>query len=1004
MITRRIAKNGMKGRKKTTILLVFVLSFTFLFLVAAMLLETSMSETKRHQREQLYGSWQAAYLEADEETKDELLQEDVISKAAVSEILGTDDTVGTIGTASDALFEIGNLVLQEGNLPVEPNEIVIEASVADALGLEQPVGEEIAINIKNSLVAEDMGTYLSAQYEAAYSNGGDGGTYLRRQLAEKEKIGNLLLNLNSKYCILSTAEENTPEYIEENGLLYEQQIELSGTYVITGVVQSYSGFWDAGSYALPNVFLSESGTKAIEDAIHQTDLTDLSDFVFSYDIFCQSDSEQENLYDVLKDSYGDEEDVADSKQAFRRNTYAFPETSAGSEENMTKLVAVIIFIVAFCAILQIFLTQMKRKVRKIALLKSIGTTNFQIFSMLMWEGIYLLCYSLPIGVAAGFLVGFGGVWVMNHGMGIDLSFYMNPWMILGGVLLGCLALFAGMAIPMRQAMHVPLVGTVSVANKKKRKKSVREQLGNKTTERKKPLTYNVISKSHDRLNWKNSVLTSLIAVVTSVILFGSLYLGYMAFGTYRQEVVEENRPSYVLSASHGYSEHELDEMEEWVETENEDAEANVYHKVNKVCLLYDNIESSPLISTFKEYLPQERYEEFIGCEPSGVDAMRGIDGDLTYVLGSLQTSLYTVEAPGELYEQIKNNLTIGEIDENEFIQGQSVILAIPLYQAPSAERLPEALTIPDTVSDDEMFGYVLSELAGYKLSYDEADSNSYQMDTSIQPGDIVYLSKKEEIVSESLPPISYYTNGIKVAGIIYYTPGEKTYPFFKDNNGFFLIGANGLLNYVSPWALYNPLDTGSDFAGAEEQFEYTLTQCPTKYGETYLNITTTDKANAVESASKYVQQGKNWGMDFSNYNEENWNLYYRAMNTAMILGIFAGTSVLIAMMILWNIHMSAFEQERRRIGVLQALGVTNREFANGYWKKGIQTGAASLLITHIVLFVVLLIQGENIFGLSGYPIVAHILLAIVYFVLVTLVGLGPIRELKKYAPNENIMS
>lgn len=995
----------MKGRKKTTILLVLVLSFTFLFLVASMLLETSMSETKKHQRESLYGSWQAAYLEAEEGTKEALLQEDVISKAAVSEILGKDEEAGTIGTASENFMEIGNLVLQEGRLPEEKNEILIEASVAEGLGLENPVGEEITLTIKNPLVAEDMGTYLSAQSEAFDSEDWYAATYSRRQLAEKEKIGNLLLNLNSKYCILSTEENLTPEVIQEKGLLYEQRIDLTGTYVITGVIQSYSGFWDAGSYELPNVFLSEAGAKEMEDAIHQTKLADLSNFAFSYDIFCQSDSKQENLYETLSSSYGEKEDVVDSKQAFRRNTYAFPETAGGSEESMTMLVVVIIFVVAFCAILQIFFTQMKRRVRKIALLKSIGTTNRQVLSILIWEGIYLLCYSMPIGVAAGFLVGFGGIGVLNHAMGMDLTFYMNPMMILGGILLGCLALFAGMAIPMKKAMHVPLVGAVSVASKKKRKKSVREQLGKKQQEeRRKPLTYAVISKSHERLNWKNSVLTSLIAIITSVILFSSLYLGYLAFGTYRETVVEENRPSYVLSALHGYNEHDLKEMEEWIETDNQEAKASVYHKLNKVCLTYDNIENSPLISAFKEYLPEERYEEFIGCEPSGVEAMRGVDGDLTYVLGSLQTSLYTVDTPGEVYEQIKDSLTVGEIDENSFMQGASVVLAIPLYQEGTAGKTEKDEIIPDSVTDDEMFGYVLSELGGYALSYDKKDYKDYKMDTSIKPGDMLYLSKKEEIVAESQPPVCYYTYGVEVAGIIYYTPGEKTYPFFKDNNGFFVIGSNGLLSAISPWALSNPIEEGAQFAGAEEQFLYTLTQCPTKYGETYLNITTEDGANAVESASKYVQAGKNWGMDFTNYNEENWNLYYRAMNTAMILGIFAGTSVMIAMMILWNIHMSAFEQERKRIGVLQALGVTNREISFGYWKNGIKTGGISLLITHIVLFGILLLKKENIFTLSSYPLAAHILLAVGYFALVVLVGLGPIRELKKYAPNENIMS
>ena len=64
MITREIAKNGLKGRKRISLLLILVLSCTFLFLVAALLLESSMSQTKRSQRQKLYGKWGAAYLGA----------------------------------------------------------------------------------------------------------------------------------------------------------------------------------------------------------------------------------------------------------------------------------------------------------------------------------------------------------------------------------------------------------------------------------------------------------------------------------------------------------------------------------------------------------------------------------------------------------------------------------------------------------------------------------------------------------------------------------------------------------------------------------------------------------------------------------------------------------------------------------------------------------------------------------------------------------------------------
>ena len=129
----------------------------------------------------------------------------------------------------------------------------------------------------------------------------------------------------------------------------------------------------------------------------------------------------------------------------------------------------------------------------------------------------------------------------------------------------------------------------------------------------------------------------------------------------------------------------------------------------------------------------------------------------------------------------------------------------------------------------------------------------------------------------------------------------------------------------------------------KEQFDFVLTQCPTSFGETYLNVYLDDKANAVESATKKVMKyGKSCDMDFINYNEENWNLYYKALNTALLFReYFEMATVMIALVILKNVQMSAFDQERGRLGVLQALGVTNREIALRYLGKGIKTGVIS---------------------------------------------------------------
>ncbi len=1001
MVTRKIAKNGMKGRKLESLLLVLVLLFTFLFIVAAILLETSMSETKQAQRCRLYGSWHAAYLGADPETRGRLLDEPEVTGSAVSGILGKDDRAGTVGSIQENLIEMGNLTFQEGRMPQGADEVLIESNIADALGLEEPVGEEITLTIRNTLVQESMEEYISeTDEELAVSRAYDpmfSGGYARRQLFEQENVGDAVLSLESRYCIINgMGEQITPERIEQEGFLYEQDITYARKYTVCGVIDSYSAFWDTGNLPVANVFLSEEGASEVEQAVIQTGLKDLSGFSFPSNVFCTSGRQKERLFHALEGTYGQE--AALGQAEFCRNTYAYPEASGSMEERLVVLVIAVIFLIAFCAVFQVFMTQVKRRIRKIALLKSIGATNGQICGMLLWEGAYLLLYSMPIGTACGFAAGYAAVKLLDSYGGMELTFCCKPGLVLLGIAAGCLALFAGMAIPMGKALRVPLIGTISVSSGRKKHGvcRIRKRRGSQRI-----LTFRNVSKAHRKRNWKQTALTGTITIVTAILVFSSLYLGYAAFGTYISDVVEGNRPSYVLRAPHGYDRHDLKVLKEQIEEELPESSLTTYLKINKVNLQYDTIEESPLIQAYKELLPKDRYRDFIGSEPTNQEQLRGTPDDLSMVLGSIRTTLYTIDTSGDFYDKIKAMVNEGEVDDTSFVQGKSVILAIPMYQKGNGKPSKEH-AVPESVTDTEMFSYVLSSLGGYRLSYEKRDAGRYQKDTSIKPKDTVKISRMVEVIAEYKPPISYVTSEVEVAGIVYYAPEERPYPFFADEDGFAVIASSGFLADFAPDALSNPALKGDDQTGNEGQFAFMLSQCPTMFGETCINVYTEDGASDIKSASHVIKAGKGYGMEFTNYNEENWNLYFGALNTAVMLGMLGGTSLIIALMILWNINMSAFEQERPRIGVLQALGVTNGELCRDYLAHGMKSGLLSLLVSHLALAGVMFLSQGLQWNLYLYPWAAHVLLCVAFFLLVTIVNCGPCLPIRKYSPNENV--
>lgn len=985
-----------------SILLILVLSFTFLFLVAALLLESSMSQTKQSQRQKLYGKWNAAYLGADAETSALLQEEPMVSAAAVSEILGTDSRAGTVGSFQAALAELGELHLVQGKFPEAPNEVLIESYVADALGLEEPIGAALSLSICNSLVQESLDQYMDEKLQGEWDQSFQ--PYTRRQVLDKEYVEEAALTLESRYCYFSEdSDVSSPEEIEENGLLYEQDLIYAREYVVCGVIDSYSAFWDIGMYPVANVFLSEAGAEEVKEALRQTKLADLADYGFPANVFCFSKGVGERLFQSLYGEYGG------SGAAFRRNTYAYPEVSQSLEEQLTLLVVEVIFAIAFCAVLQIFLTQMRQRARKIALLKSIGAASGQICQIMLWEAAYLLLYSMPLGVLCGFGAGYGAVLLLNRYGGMELSFCWDWNMVLWGIGIGCLALFAGMAVPVIRAVRIPLVGNISVRNRRagRQFQRGRHAQGSSPSKgrlfcRQGMLTFRRVSKAHRRLNRKTSALTGVIAMVTAVILFSCLYLAYASFGDYRALVTECNRPSYVLSASHGYQSHDIKVLKEQIAESLPGAEVTSYQNINKVYLQYDKIGDSPLIQAYKELLPPGRYGDFIGAKPSAKQMLRGCQEDLSMVLGSIRTTLYAIEAPGSLFGQIQGMVSEGQLEETSFIRGESVVLAIPMYRRGTGQAVSNQGEIPKKVTDKEMFSYVLTERGNYSLSYKKRDEGRYQKETSIRPGDKVQISRMEEVVMAFKPPIRYITVEAEVAGIIYYTPEERPYPFFDEEDGYTILASSGFLAKFSPDALTNPALVGADQQGGEGQFAFTLSQCPTMYGETHVNIYTEDGANAVESAASVIQAGRSYGMEFTNYHEENWSLYFSAWNTAVVLGMLGITSLSIALMILWNIHLSAFEQERPRIGVLQALGVTNGGFIREQLFYGIKSGAASLAAAHMVLAAALLLAQGTCWELYQYPWALHLLLCAVYFLAVTAISCGAYFRLRRYAPNENL--
>src|SRR5699024_5817222 len=98
---------------------------------------------------------------------------------------------------------------------------------------------------------------------------------------------------------------------------------------------------------------------------------DIKDYEPPLNLFLYSNLSTDELMDKYSPEFKD----------LKRNTYAYPQKAGSTEGTLTYSIIAFVFIATVFAVFQIYLTQMGRRTRKLALLKSIGATNSQIIKM-----------------------------------------------------------------------------------------------------------------------------------------------------------------------------------------------------------------------------------------------------------------------------------------------------------------------------------------------------------------------------------------------------------------------------------------------------------------------------------------------------------------------------------------------------------------------------------------------------------------------------------------------
>ncbi|MEG1559556.1 MAG: FtsX-like permease family protein [Clostridia bacterium] len=1159
MYTSKLARAGMKGRKRDTGVLRAVVTLAFVFIIIATILIGSIDKTEREQRLSLFGRFQVDYLSANEAAKNAILNNTDGVTVAVSEILAETEDFGILAGIDEKTAELGNFKLLEGKLPEHDNEITVEMNSLGNLGKNVKVGDQLSLRMETmstktsqtlideyeikrerkiitELVYEEeenkkaflkdfyethpmIANFGLDEYDTVFKMGLDknGNQIDFNELSENDlycyavswvdykhidgdlintlevttnKIipwDGLLITMHTVHYLvynnrLQPLEDNMNDEAIKYGIITQQYVAVQKKCILSGIIETYSDRWDTLNYPLANSFITQSACDDITNGLKSTgELFEYApNYNKSFNLFLYSNSMSstemfEKFYPIYEENkkelpqipmfpiynetgeisyyvtmeqaivfysqqstipltekeiyaqfgsavkYEDAAPIPEEQLPYRINSYSYPNI-ADTKGTLSMTVIAIVFVTTACAVFQIFITQIKRRTRKIALLKAVGATNFQVSSMLFFEGLYVLLFALPVGVILGFGFSYLVIMLMNLANASNaLIFYVDPPSVLFGILFGALALFFGMSVPLIKAVKTPLTGSMSIASKTKRKIEEKpEKLVIQTFKR--------IEKRNRKANReRNFMFTALSCFIVSIMLI-SMFLCFSSFSNYNATVIKSNKPSYSFGSFYAMADRFAEENSDLILSSADEitsVEALTLGKM--VYMRYDNMmgeNGSPILNAFYKSVPDSMFSEYFTEFHAGVagELNKAFQKDIKVKSKnevaiediSYKTTFYGISKDGDLFSRLNAAITEGSINPVEFSSGNEVIVLIPMYK-PGRNILAETTrdeTFFDNLDHDSKIKSILNDADIMDITLDADKSGFYENDSSLVVGNMIDLYAETQDVKEEGMLCTTKGGSVRVGAIIRYFPDENIWPFSGNTAPYTVIGSHNSLYRVYPKSCIR-FEKGQ-ISSMKRMID---TYYPYCYGETMFNVYAKNTADRNNTDLPLLNVAKENGFTLINYRESNYSLYSEALNNALIIGLLGVAASMISSVILMNTIISSLDQERKRFGILQSIGVNKASFMRSGLRNGIRLGLIAIIFANIILILILFFTTyfsnmsmsfidyvNTMFttGLYMYPYILHLSLCALFMIMIILMNTLHVKTILKYSPIENI--
>ena len=601
---------------------------------------------------------------------------------------------------------------------------------------------------------------------------------------------------------------------------------------------------------------------------------------------------------------------------------------------------------------------MRKRLRRIVLMKSIGAESKQIGEMLLWEFFYFWSTTLPIGTFFGLFGAHLTIFFLEKAQQRDIIYMINPLILTFAIFAGTLALFIGMMIPSIMAVGVPLTGRT--ARKKPLappKKEVQQNFLN--------VTLRGIFANRSR-SFGNAALCVFMMLIMTLCIF----IGFRFMTPYRETVQRDNRPDYFLQLPFSASDRQLPEYIEELEALGVCETIEVQRTATDAILSKNSVESFLLERAFGDSLK-------LITDSFGAPDFEGYP-----------IELYAVSSDSEFFEKFNSAATVGSLDKEAFEAGDEVLVLVPLYK-----------DFGKGEESAEGTGWERVSSSGIDTTFYEEYKHIYKKDSGLSVGDKITIGAQTRYIGGIKYDYKIVTDTARVGAIIYYFPDEGIWPISGSDEGYQIVCSSKLAGHILP----NTMRTRS----SNEIRSFKIMYMSSGYGTTDFYI------NAKEGLSKYdvdtalLVYGRSEYMDIEFYHESNSKLLQDGINNILLVSLLGLTAVLLALMIFANTISSDIEQERNKIGILQSLGVSNKQFIKRQLYIGLVVSGGALLLANILLWggvAIYALLSEAVLGnlLWGYPWWLHFGACIVLAAIITGLYIIPMKSIQKYIPIENI--